>query len=29
MISHEIGGLATKVIFVPSHKDIHHIETLP
>jgi DNA polymerase alpha subunit B len=28
-IQTELSGVKTKVIFVPSHKDIHHIEPLP
>jgi hypothetical protein len=28
-IAREVRGLSTKVIFVPSHKDIHHIDPLP
>ena len=29
MIADELNGLRTKIIFVPSHKDIMHFETLP
>jgi len=29
MIADELSGLSTKIIFVPSHRDIMHFETLP
>jgi len=29
MIGNELSGLSTKVVFIPSHKDIHHLNPLP
>lgn len=29
MIGKELSGVTTNLIFVPSHRDIHHIDPLP
>jgi len=29
MVNYEMSGLQTKVVFVPSHRDIMHFETYP
>jgi hypothetical protein len=29
MVTNELSGLSTKVVFIPSHRDLMHFETYP